>query len=45
MFEFVLAERLHMTVDELRHRMSEEEFVRWGVYLGIKAQRQQLANM
>ena len=42
-FEFYLAERLHMTVAELRDRVSGDEFVRWWVYYGRKAQRQELA--
>lgn len=43
-FEFYLAERLRMTVAELRRRMSQHEFLQWSVYLGRKAQRQELAN-
>lgn len=31
-----------MTVARLRQEMSNEEFVRWGVYFGRKAQRQEL---
>jgi hypothetical protein len=32
-----------MTVAELRDRMSGDEFARWAVYQGRKAQREQLA--
>jgi hypothetical protein len=42
-FEFYLAERLHMTVAQLRRTMSAREFMQWGIYYGRKAQRQELA--
>lgn len=32
-----------MTVARLRAEMSNAEYVRWGVYLGRKAQREQMA--
>ena len=32
-----------MTVAQLRQEMGHDEFVRWGVYHGRKAQEQQLA--
>lgn len=41
-FEFFLAQKLSMTVAELRE-MSNEEFVGWQVYYGRKAQREELA--
>lgn len=41
-FEFFLAEKLGMTVADLRRRMTQHEFVQWGVYFGRKAQRQEL---
>lgn len=41
-FEFFLAERLRMTVGEMRERMSNAEFVRWSVYYGRKAQSAEL---
>lgn len=41
-FEFFLAEKLRMTVGEMRRKMSHAEFVHWGVYFGRKAQRQQM---
>jgi len=43
LFEFVLAETLHKSVAEIRE-MPNDEYVRWGVYLGIKAQKQELAQ-
>lgn len=33
-----------MTVDELRARMTNDEFMRWSVYFGRKTQRQELAS-
>lgn len=42
-FEFYLAERLGMTVAQLRRNLSAHEFAQWGVYFGRKAQRQELA--
>jgi hypothetical protein len=43
-FEFFLCSKLGgMTVEEMRERMSNEEFVRWSVYFGRKAQREELA--
>jgi hypothetical protein len=43
-FEHFLGAKLSMTVAELRERISNQEFVRWGVYYGRKAQQQQLAG-
>lgn len=40
-FEHLLGEKLGKTVDEIR-QMSNEEFVRWSVYYGRKAQRRQI---
>jgi len=42
-FEHFLAERLGMTVARLRREMSAEEFGRWDVYFGRKAQRREMA--
>jgi hypothetical protein len=42
-FEFFLAEKLGKTVDELRERLSGDEFTRWYVYFGRKAQQRELA--
>lgn len=44
-FEFALAEKLKMTVAQLRQDMSQREFVEWSVYLGRKAQREEMAQM
>lgn len=43
-FEFYLADRLKLTVAQLRHTMSADEFMRWGVWHGRRAQVQQLAT-
>ena len=43
-FEFFLAEKLSMTVGELRERMTEHELVHWGIYYGRQAQRRELAE-
>lgn len=37
-----LATKLSMTVAQLRARLSNEEFVQWGVYFARKAQRAEL---
>lgn len=42
--EFVLAEKLKMTVSQLRQDMSQREFMEWAVYLGRKAQREEMAQ-
>lgn len=42
-FEFYLAERLRMTVDQLRRTMTAREFMQWGIYFGRKSQRQEMA--
>lgn len=42
-FEHFLAQKLGMTRDELRERMSQAEFTDWQVYYGRKAQREELA--
>lgn len=41
-FEFYLADRLKTTVSRLRAEMSNDEYVRWGVYFGRKVQRAEL---
>lgn len=38
-----LAQKLSRTVDELRESLSNAEYVRWSVFYGRKAQRQQMA--
>jgi hypothetical protein len=42
-FEFFLAQKLSCTVDELRRRLSGEEWLGWQVYYARKAQREELA--
>lgn len=43
-FEHYLCSKLGgMTVQEMRERMSNLEFVSWSVYFGRKAQREELA--
>jgi len=45
-FEFYLAEKVfHCTVAELRARLDQSEFVQWGVYIGRKAQRDEMAML
>lgn len=34
-----------MTVGRLRDEMSNDEFMRWSVYYGRKAQREQMASL
>lgn len=42
--EFYVAEQLGMTVAALRRDMSGDEYVRWVIYYGRKAQRRQLGQ-
>lgn len=42
-FEYFLADKLKMTVGEMRERMSNDELVRWSVFHGRRAQREELA--
>lgn len=42
-FEFFLADRLRMLVDELRERMPNDEYVRWHAYHARRAQARELA--
>jgi hypothetical protein len=45
-FEFYLAEKVfHCTVAELRVRLDQSEFGQWGVYVGRKAQRDEMAML
>lgn len=44
-FEFYLADRLRMTVDELRAKMTNDEFIKWSVYHGRRAQKQEMATI
>jgi allophanate hydrolase subunit 2 len=41
-FEHYLAERLGMTVGDMRRRMSMAEFITWSIYYQRKAQRIEL---
>ena len=43
-FDHFLAERLGMLVADLRARVSQAEYVAWGVYYGRQAQRRQLGH-
>ena len=38
-FEFFLASELGMTVNRLRHELTEEEFLYWSAYYEVKAKR------
>jgi hypothetical protein len=43
-FDFVLAARLHCTVEELHQRMSQREWLHWSRYLAVKAQNEEMAD-
>jgi hypothetical protein len=42
--EFMLADRLGMTVARLRDEMTTDEFLRWSVYHARRGQRAELAR-
>lgn len=42
--EFILAEKLGMTVERLRREMSAWEFVQWSRFLIMKADREAVAT-
>lgn len=45
-FDFFLTQKLGgMTVEEMRDRMSSQEWMQWSVYYGRIAQREQLRAM
>lgn len=44
-FDFFLATKLHMTVEDMRDRMSNQEWLEWSIYYGRIAQREQLRAM
>lgn len=44
-FEFYLADRLGLTVADMRRKMSNLEFTYWAMFHGRKAQRRQLAQL
>lgn len=41
-FDFYLAERLGMTVEEMRRQVSAREYLGWSIFYGRKAQRIEL---
>ena len=41
-FDFFLAEKLGMTVERMRASVSADEWLRWAIYYGRKAQRRHL---
>ena len=43
-FEFMLADRLKMTVGYLRQHMSNYEFRQWATFLAREAQQRELAS-
>lgn len=44
-FEFYLAQKLSMTVSEMRQRMSNMEFEHWQIYYARIAQREEMARL
>lgn len=42
--EFYVAHQLRMTVEELRDRMSNLEFVQWTRFFAVRAQTEELAS-
>lgn len=42
--EFMLADRLGMTVARLREEMTTDEFIRWSIFHARRAQRTELAR-
>jgi hypothetical protein len=44
MFQFFLAEKLHMTVSEIQERMTPEELTMWSLYLDYQHERQMEAQ-
>ncbi len=44
-FDHFLAAKLGMTVEQMRHTVSSDEYVNWSVYYARKAQREQLARL
>lgn len=41
-FDYFLAQKLGMTVVQMRAGLSNQEYVEWGVYYARKAQREEL---
>lgn len=44
-FDFFLAEKLHMTVADMRERMTMHEYLHWSMYYSRKAQRRELERL
>jgi hypothetical protein len=44
LFEYQLAEQLCMTVAKLRQELTNDEFLRWGIYYARKSQEAELAR-
>lgn len=44
-FRYLLAQKLGMTVAEMAHRMSNDEYVHWQIYYARKAQREELERL
>jgi hypothetical protein len=38
LFQMQLARELHMTLGQLRERMTQEEMVLWGIYFEVQAE-------
>lgn len=43
-FDFYLAERLGMTVEEMQRRVSAREYLGWSIFYGRKAQRMEMES-
>ena len=43
MFDFILAEALHMTIEEMRNRMSNQEWVQWAAFYSWRDRQRELA--
>lgn len=44
-FEFFLAQKLGMTVAQMRRAMTDAEFARWSIYYQRLAQKQELERL
>lgn len=44
-FDFFLAEKLRMTVAEMRSTVDGQEYLEWSIYYGRKAQNMELARL
>ena len=42
-FDFILAEALHMTIEEMRNRMSNQEWVQWAAFYSWRDRQRELA--